>query len=284
MKNGKNGPKPGRKSSLSQQKLTREEEYELFERIKNGDKRAENIVVKANYGFVCDTARRYNGPDWNDLVQEGSLGMLIAIQKFDHTRGIRFITYAGWWVRAYMVAEVRRHYQAKRSPGSRYVVMRDLRKHWRRYTNLYGRIPTIEELSELLGLEKSTIVKALNCNQLMPSISSAVDGDDSRGWKLSHDRIPDTKTPSPLEMIEELEKKAFMKSVKQELKRSLKEKRSQYPERDVEITFAHMIEGAPLSELGRRHDISRERVRQINEKSAYTQGWSRCGCVHLRRF
>lgn len=265
MKNGKNGSKPGRKSSLSQQELTREEEYELFERIKNGDKRAEALIVEAHYGFMCDTASRYNGPDKSDLVQEGSIGMLVAIKKFDHTRGIRFMTYAGYWIRAYMVVAVKRHYRSNRPPGSRYEVMRDIRKEVRLYANLYGRFPTIEELSGALGMKESTIVKTLNCDKTMTSIGIARDDADPLGWRFNHEVIPDSKTQSPLELVARREREEFFKSVEQELREALKQ--SSRLERDIDITFAHLLDDTVLSELGRKHNISRERVRQIKARS-----------------
>jgi RNA polymerase primary sigma factor len=265
MKNGKNGSKPGQASSSDQPVLTREEEYELFERIKKGDKRAENIIVSAHYGFVCDMASNYSGLDRDDLVQEGFLGMLVAIQKFDHKKGIRFITYSGYWVRAYMTVAVIRRYKSRRSPGARYVVMREIKKQSRLYVNLHGRYLRIEELSEMLGMRESTIVRALNGDKMMPSIGIARDDDDPLGWQYNQEVIPDTKTPGPLDLIEDREKMELITSVEKELRRVLKKKPNY--KRNINITLAHLIDGVNAAELGRRHNLSRERVRQINLRS-----------------
>lgn len=265
MKNGKNGKRLRLNSSFSRQELTRGEEYELFERIKRGDKSAENRIVEAHYGFICDIASHFRGPDWNDLVQEGALGMMVAIQKFDNTRGNRFITYAGFWVRAYMIIAVKEHYQGKRSPGSGYVAMREIRKQTRLYSNLYGRCPTIEELSNMTSIKKSIIVRTLNCDKPMPSIGLVRDDDNLLGWQLNYEIIADTETPSPAELIEEREKREFIQSVEAELREVLKKSISL--ERDIDITFAHLLDDVEMAELGRKHNISRERVRQIKERS-----------------
>jgi len=267
MKNGKNGKNSRPNSFLGQPPLTREEEYELFERIKKGDEPAKAEIVEAHYGFVCDIANQFRGPDWSDLVQEGCIGLMRAIRKYDHTRGNRFITYAGYWVRAYMLMEVRRYYQGSRSPGAKYVVMREIRKHSRVYVNLHGHYPDIDQLSELTGKEQSTIMSVLSCDMVMPSISMNKDEDDSQSWRLSQEALPDTNSPSPLDRIEARESRNLVAELKQELSKALIRKKKYSPARDVDITFKYILEDISQAELARKYDISRERARQIVEGS-----------------
>lgn len=241
--------------------LSPEEEKELAERIAKGDKEAKDKMIQSNLRLVVAIARRYQGHsiELNDLIQEGSIGLIRAVEKFDHTRNLRFSTYATWWVRQAVVRSLDDKSRSVRLPVHVAEKIHKLRSRETKLAAKLGRDPLPEELARELEWEVEEVqeIRRLQ-NQRTVSLDKPV-GSDEEDATLG-DMIPDEHTPSPLEEADA--------SIRAETLSALLE---QLPEREQEVLrMRYGLQGQSsmtLAEIGKELGITRERVYQI-ENSA----------------
>src|SRR5574344_350589 len=146
--------------------ITVEEEVELAQRIHTGDQEALERLTKANLRFVVSVAKQYQnqGLALNDLIDEGNLGLIKAAQKFDETRGFKFISYAVWWIRQSILQAISEQSRIVRMPLNQVGFQSKLSKAKTSFEQKFQRRPSVEELAEELGTDKGKIAEALGSN------------------------------------------------------------------------------------------------------------------------
>jgi RNA polymerase primary sigma factor len=239
--------------------ITREDEVRLAQRIRNGDQDALDTLVRSNLRFVVSVAKKYqnHGVSLSDLINEGNLGLIRAAHKFDETRGIKFISYAVWWVRQSILQALAEQSRIVRVPLNRAGTLHKMGKRASAMQQELGRAATHAELALEFELTEEEVAHTMSISQVHVSLDAPlVPGEDS---KLL-DYLPDTTRGSPDEHTFE---KALTQSIDDAL-RSLKERESKI----LKLYFG--LDGAEpmtLEEIGSQLGITRERVRQIKEKA-----------------
>jgi len=154
--------------------LTFEEEVELAKRIQNNDKDALSKMIKSNLRLVIKIAKRYITPEWelSDLIQEGNIGLMKAVEKFDYKRNVRFSTYASWWIKQSILRSISNKRRAIRLPHRKEEKLRKINSTINNMVQDLRRIPTIKELSEKLGYSELDILNLKNLSENMISIDS----------------------------------------------------------------------------------------------------------------
>lgn len=242
-------------SELSKKPLSREEEYALAQKIA-GDREASELFLLANLKLVTRVAKKFSSGSLPlmDLIQEGNLGLIKAIAKFDYTLGYKFSTYAAYWIRYYMQKAVANQGSSIRIPHHLLTVAHKIRRHIQEFENQFFRAPSISELAEILGMEKEKILNVLNITQTPVSIHAGTDSENSDGETIEY-YLADKKNLSPEEMaLEKLKNEAIHNGL------------AKLPERlrlVIENFYGFADEELSLAEIGRRMNISRERVRQL---------------------
>ncbi|MEO9870595.1 sigma-70 family RNA polymerase sigma factor [Ekhidna sp.] len=240
--------------------LTAEEEVEIVRRIKKGDHRAKDKLVKANLRFVVSIAKQYqNGPvPLSDLINEGNIGLIKAAERFDETRGFKFISYAVWWIRQAILTALDEQSRVIRVPSHKISNMSKIKKIKEGWAKKNGRYPTSAELAEDMNMDEEDInetISTFNSTSSLDAICS-MDGDHSL-MDLITDKASD----------EELEQTSYFEQLKNDVSHIL----ARLNEREKEIV--EMVFGidcpSPLSldEISKHLGISRERIRQIKEKA-----------------
>lgn len=241
-------------SELAKKPLSRKEELELAKKIA-GDRDASEVFLMANLKLVLRIAKNFSGGSLGlmDLIQEGNIGLIKAIAKFDYTLGYRFSTYAAYWIRYYMQKAVASQGSALKIPHHLLTVAHKLRRQIQEFENEFMRAPSLKELSKLAGLEEDKILSVLNITQTPVSIYAKTGDDDEEGTLEYY--LADKKTLSPEEQaLENLKNEAVQKAI------------AELPERLRYIVtnfYGFADEEISLAEIGRRLDISRERCRQL---------------------
>jgi len=241
-------------AELSKKPLSRNEEYALAQKIA-GDKEASELFLMANLKLVMRVARKFSGSSLGlmDLVQEGNIGLIKAIAKFDHTLGYRFSTYAAYWIRYYMQKAVANQSTSISIPHHLLTVAHKIQKQIQFFEGQFFRPPSLSELSKLMGLEEEKILNVLRLTQAPVSIHSKI-GDDEEDGTLEY-LIADKKNLTPEEAaLEKLKSEAVAQAIQN------------LPDRlryVVENFYGFTDEELSLAEIGRRLNISRERARQI---------------------
>jgi RNA polymerase primary sigma factor len=244
--------------------LTREDEVRLSKRIETGDQRAKEELAEANLRLVVSIAKKYRGCGlpFLDLIQEGNLGLMKAIEKFDYTKGYKFSTYATWWIRQAILRAITNRSRTIRVPTHINELIRKIYQVERNYLKENGELPSPEKLALELETTVENIIKAKKTAQSMTSLDMPI-GHDDDGSVLG-DFIEDGSVESP-------ERETFEHLLVQELVRALDERLTDREKRILELRYGlNDYQPKTLDEVGVEFGISRERVRQI-QKEALTK-------------
>ena len=238
--------------------LTVDEEVELTQRIKKGDRHALDKLVRANLRFVVSVAKQYQnqGLSLPDLINEGNVGLIKAAEKFDETRGFKFISYAVWWIRQSILQALAEQSRIVRLPLNQVGSLNKINKALTRFEQENERQPTNEELSEMIDVPKDKISDTLRVGSRHVSVDAPfVEGEDNSLL----DVIPNDDSPSA-------DRGLVNESLNTEIERAL----STLTDREREIIksfFGIGCQEMTLEEIGERFGLTRERVRQIKEKA-----------------
>ncbi|MFA5574361.1 MAG: RNA polymerase sigma factor RpoD/SigA [Brumimicrobium sp.] len=242
--------------------ITAKEEVELAQRIKAGDRRALERLTQANLRFVVSVAKQYQnqGLPLPDLIEEGNVGLIKAAQRFDETRGFKFISYAVWWIRQSILQALAEHSRVVRLPLNKIGSIGKVNKAASELEQKLERLPSVEELAEYIEVTPEEVRQALSSSGKHVSMDAPlVEGDDSSS-NLYDLLGNDNKMGAP-------EAKLIHESLQNEISRSLNTLTAR--EADV-VRLFYGLDGYPqmsLDEIGLRFDLTRERVRQIKEKA-----------------
>ena len=241
--------------------ITAEEEVELARRIKKGDQVALEKLTKANLRFVVSVSKQYQnqGLSLPDLINEGNLGLIKAAQRFDETRGFKFISYAVWWIRQSILQALAEQSRIVRLPLNKIGSINKINKAFARLEQEFERPPTAAELAETLDMTLDEVKQSMkNAGRHVSMDAPLKDGDESSSKMYDVMRTGDTPSPDTELMTESLRK---------EIERSL---RTLTPREGDVIRLYFGLNGEhpmTLEEIGERFDLTRERVRQIKEKA-----------------
>ena len=256
--------------------ITPEEEVKLAIRIKQGDQIALEKLTKANLRFVVSVAKQYQnqGLTLPDLINEGNLGLIKAAQRFDETRGFKFISYAVWWIRQSILQALAEQSRIVRLPLNKVGLTNRINKAFSQLEQEYEREPSAEELATLLEIEIEEVRSTMSASIRHVSMDQPIsEGEDGTLIDL-------LENPNAISTDNEL---AFKVSLKTEIDRSLSTLTER--QKDVIRFFFGIGVDHPLSleDIGERFHLTRERVRQIKDK-AITKLRTASRCKLLRSF
>lgn len=239
--------------------LTTDEEVELAQRIRKGDKRALERLTKANLRFVVSVAKQYQnqGLSLPDLINEGNVGLIKAAEKFDETRGFKFISYAVWWIRQSILQAIAEQSRLVRLPLNQVGSVNKIARELNRFEQEHERKPSVDEIAERVDLPEDKIADAMKANSRHVSMDAPIaDGEDS----------------SMIDFLaggdsSNTDRELAIESLKAEVSRILK----LLTDKEQKVLRAFFgIDGSPemtLDEIGEKYNLTRERVRQIKEKA-----------------
>jgi len=240
--------------------ITAQEEVELAQRIKQGDQRALDKLTRANLRFVVSVSKQYQnqGLSLPDLINEGNLGLIKAAQRFDETRGFKFISYAVWWIRQSILQALAEQSRIVRLPLNQVGSLSKINKMFSKLEQEFERPPSAEELAHALDLPTEKVVQSLKVSGRHISMDAPFT-DDGDSNSLLDVLINDDSPDADSNLLNE--------SLQNEVERSLATLSGR--ERDVIRLFfgIGMNHGLTLDEIGEKFDLTRERVRQIKEKA-----------------
>ncbi len=238
--------------------ITVEEEVELAQRIKKGDRDALEKLTRANLRFVVSVSKQYQnqGLSLPDLINEGNLGLIKAAEKFDETRGFKFISYAVWWIRQSILQALAEQSRIVRLPLNQVGSLNKINKAFSKFEQEHERTPTPEELAEALELPKEKVADTLRVSGRHVSVDAPfVDGEDN---SLLDVLVNNDSPTADNTLINE--------SLSREVDRSLATLTER--ERDIiKFFFGISCQEMTLEEIGEKFGLTRERVRQIKEKA-----------------
>jgi RNA polymerase primary sigma factor len=241
--------------------ITADEEVELARRIRAGDRAALERLTKANLRFVVSVSKQYQnqGLALPDLINEGNLGLIKAAERFDETRGFKFISYAVWWIRQSILQALAEQARIVRLPLNKIGNINKINRAFSELEQKFERPPSAEELAEFLDCSTDEVKQSLAQNGRHISMDAPlVEGDESSS--NMYDVLSGEGMPSP-------ENNLTIESLRSDIKRSLL---SLTPRESEVICMFYGLDGRPpmsLEEIGDRFDLTRERVRQIKEKA-----------------
>ena len=235
-----------------------EEEVELAQRIQKGDKAALEKLTRANLRFVVSVAKQYQnqGLSLPDLINEGNLGLIKAAEKFDETRGFKFISYAVWWIRQSILQALAEQSRIVRLPLNQVGALNKINKALSKFEQENERQPSSEELSEMIDVSKEKISDTLRVSGRHVSVDAPfVEGEDNSLL----DVLPNDDSPMA-------DRGLVNESLNTEIERALSTLSSR--EREIIKSFFGIgCQEMTLEEIGERFGLTRERVRQIKEKA-----------------
>jgi RNA polymerase primary sigma factor len=236
-----------------------EMEVELAQKIKQGDQIALEKLTKANLRFVVSVAKQYQnqGLTLPDLINEGNLGLIKAAQRFDETRGFKFISYAVWWIRQSILQALAEQSRIVRLPLNQVGSLNKINKAFSRLEQEFERPPSSDELATALELTEEKVKDTMKISGRHVSVDAPfVDGEDN---SLLDVMVNNDSPKADLELMRE--------SLQREIERSLSTLNER--EKDVVMLFFGIGKkhGLTLEEIGSKFDLTRERVRQIKEKA-----------------
>ncbi len=238
--------------------ITVEEEVELAQRIRKGDRIALEKLTKANLRFVVSVAKQYQnqGLSLPDLINEGNLGLIKAAEKFDETRGFKFISYAVWWIRQSILQALAEQSRIVRLPLNQVGSLNKINKAHSRFEQENERNPLPEELAKELDLPKEKIMDTLKVSGRHVSVDAPfVEGEDNSLLDVLEN------TDSPI-----ADNQLINESLSCEIERAL----ATLTEREryiIKLFFGISCQEMTLEEIGEKFGLTRERVRQIKEKA-----------------
>ena len=238
--------------------ITVEEEVELAQRIKKGDQEALEKLTKANLRFVVSVAKQYQnqGLSLPDLINEGNLGLIKAAEKFDETRGFKFISYAVWWIRQSILQALAEQSRIVRLPLNQVGSLNKINKAFARFEQENERTPSPEELANVLDIPKEKVSDTLRVSGRHVSVDAPFsDGEDNNLL----DVLVNTDSPNA-------DRGLINESLSTEVERAL----ATLTDRERDIIRYFFGIGCPemtLEEIGEKFGLTRERVRQIKEKA-----------------
>ncbi len=239
--------------------ITAEEEVELARKIKTGDQSALEKLIRANLRFVVSVAKQYQnqGLSLPDLINEGNLGLIKAAQRFDETRGFKFISYAVWWIRQSILQALAEQSRLVRLPLNQVGSLNKIKKATSKLEQDYERAPSVDEIAEQLEIPKHKIDKAMKITTRYISMDAPLSQEDD--LKFLDVYISDDSPRTDSQLMRE--------SLAREIQRSLSTLTEK--ERDVINLYygIGMNHGLTLEEIGAKFNLTRERVRQIKEKA-----------------
>lgn len=238
-----------------------EEEVELAGRIRNGDMAARERLVNANLRFVVSVAKQYQnqGLSLPDLINEGNFGLIKAAEKFDETRGFKFISYAVWWIRQAILQALAEQARIVRLPLNQVGSLNKIQKAYSRFEQEFERRPSAEELAEELDMPMDKIAEILRMQGRHVSMDAPfVDGEDNSLIDVMENQ------DSP-----RADRALINESLTKEIDRALATL-SNREERIVRKFFGIDMQEKTLEEIGEEEGLTRERVRQIKEKALHS--------------
>jgi len=239
--------------------ISREEEVRLAQRTRTNDQEALDTLVRSNLRFVVSVAKKYQnqGVSLSDLINEGNLGLIRAAHKFDETKGIKFISYAVWWIRQAILQALAEQSRIVRVPLNRAGALHRIGKRANALLQELGREATHAEIADGMEITEEEVAKTMAISQTHLSLDAPMSpGEDNRLL----DYLPDTQSATP---DQETEDKALSESVHEALA-GLKEREAKI----LRLYFG--LDGSDpmtLEQIGAVLNITRERVRQIKEKA-----------------
>ena len=234
------------------------EEVELAQRIKQGDQKALDKLTRANLRFVVSVAKQYQnqGLSLPDLIDEGNLGLIRAAQKFDETRGFKFISYAVWWIRQSILQALAEQSRIVRLPLNQVGSLNKITKEMARFEQENERRPSTEELAERLDMAVDKVSDTIQVSGRHISVDAPfVEGEDNSLLDVL------TNDDSPL-ADSDLNKESLSKEVDRALRQLYDRERE-----ILKMFFGIGCQEMTLEEIGAKFDLTRERVRQIKEKA-----------------
>ena len=239
--------------------LSAEEEIKLAERMKNGDEAAKNRLIEANLRLVVSIAKKYvrRGMQFLDLIQEGNMGLIKAVEKFDYTKGFKFSTYATWWVRQAITRAIADQARTIRIPVHMVETITRVKKAQSQLLHENGCEPHEEEIAEFLGMSVEKVREIIRIAQDPVSLETPIGEEED-----SHlgDFIPDEDAPAPADEA----CTSMLKQMLGEVLDTLSDR-----EKRVIILRYGLIDGRQrtLEEVGQEFQVTRERIRQIETKA-----------------
>ena len=238
--------------------ITVEEEVELAQRIRKGDQEALEKLTKANLRFVVSVAKQYQnqGLSLPDLINEGNLGLIKAAEKFDETRGFKFISYAVWWIRQSILQALAEQSRIVRLPLNQVGSLNKINKAYGRFEQENERVPSPEELADMLDIPKEKVSDTLRVSGRHVSVDAPfADGEDNNLL----DVLVNADSPNA-------DRGLINESLATEVDRALDTLTDR--EKDIiKYFFGIGCSEMTLEEIGEKFDLTRERVRQIKEKA-----------------
>ena len=241
-----------------QELITVDEEVELAQRIHQGDQQALDKLVNANLRFVVSVAKQYQnqGLSLSDLINEGNVGLIKAAQKFDETRGFKFISYAVWWIRQSILQAIAEQSRIVRLPLNQVGSVNKIIKVQHQLEQANERRPSIDEIAAIVDLPEDKIEDALKVNTHHVSVDAPfVDGEENSLLDI----LPNDDSPmADYELV--------LESLRNEINRALLTL-NERERRVIEAFYGINQNEMTLEEIGEKYGLTRERVRQIKEKA-----------------
>jgi RNA polymerase primary sigma factor len=239
--------------------ITVEEEVDLAQRIHNGDLNARDSLINANLRFVVSVSKQYQnkGMSLPDMINEGNLGLIKAAERFDETRGFKFISYAVWWIRQSILQALAEKARIVRLPFNRFNYINKIKRTITVLEQKYEREPTTLEISQALELASTDVTAAINNNAWHISMDAPLSQDEEGNM---YDVLLSEDVSSP-------DKELLTDSLRKEIERAL----NTLAQREADIIRLYYgLTGKhthTLEEIGKKYNLTRERVRQIKERA-----------------
>ena len=238
--------------------LSVDEEVELAQKIRKGDRRALERLTRANLRFVVSVAKQYQnqGLSLPDLINEGNVGLIKAAEKFDETRGFKFISYAVWWIRQSILQAIAEQSRIVRLPLNQVGSVNKINRELNKFEQEHERRPSVDEIADRIDLPEDKIEEAMKVNNRHVSMDAPfVDGEDNS--------LLDVLADNDMPMAD---KALVQESLRKEIDRAIE----LLNDREQKVVRAFFGIGSPemtLEQIGEKYNLTRERVRQIKEKA-----------------